>query len=113
MQLHDKAARRIAADLLRAVAKAVPFKIHTVLTDNGVQFTDNLPDRTAPETEAAIDAIWTARGEPRMYRIPAFDGACIQLGIEHRLSKPCHPWTTDKIEPLFRIPACYSPLAHG
>ena len=41
--------------------------------------------------EAAIDAIWAARGEPRLYRVPAFDGACAQLGVEHRLTKPYHP----------------------
>lgn len=62
VQLHDKATRRIAADFLRAVAEAVPFKIHTVLTDNGVQFIHNLPDRSTPEEEAAIDAYWAARG---------------------------------------------------
>lgn len=90
-QLHEKATRRVAADFLRALAEALPYKLHTVLTDNGVQFTNNLPDRTDPETEAAINAIWAARGEPRMYRIPAFDGACTQLGIEHRLTKPYHP----------------------
>ena len=47
-----------------------------------------LPDGTDPETEAATDAIWAARGEPRMCRIPAFNGACAQLGVEHRLTKP-------------------------
>ena len=96
VQLHDKATRRIAADL-RAVAKAVPFKIHTVLTDNGVQFIHNLPDRSTPEEEAAIDAYWAARGEPRVYLVHAFDHACTQLGIEHRTTKPYHPWTNGQV----------------
>ena len=39
--------------------------MHTVLTDNGVQFTDTLPADEDPEAEAAIDAIWAARGESR------------------------------------------------
>ena len=37
-QLHEKATRRVAADFLRALIAAVPYKIHTVLTDNGTQF---------------------------------------------------------------------------
>ena len=102
VQLHEKATRRVAADFLRAVAKAVPFKIHTVLTDNGVQFTDTLPDRTTPEEEAAIDALWAARGEPRLYRVHAFDNARTQLGIEHRTTKPDHPWTNGQVERMNR-----------
>src|SRR3954462_7725279 len=33
-QLHEKATRRVAADFLRALVTAVPYTIHTVLTDN-------------------------------------------------------------------------------
>jgi transposase-like protein len=39
-ELHSKAMTRTAADFLRALIKAVPCKIHTVLTDNGIHFTD-------------------------------------------------------------------------
>jgi hypothetical protein len=38
--LHEKATRRVSADFLRARIKAVPYKIHTVLTDNGTHFTE-------------------------------------------------------------------------
>src|SRR6202048_4944815 len=34
-QLHERATRRIAGDFLRALIAAVPYTIHTVLTDNG------------------------------------------------------------------------------
>src|SRR5215510_6841895 len=33
-ELHEKATRRVAADFLWNLIKAVPYKIHTVLTDN-------------------------------------------------------------------------------
>jgi hypothetical protein len=39
-ELHEKATTRIAADFLHALIKAVPYKVHTVLTDNGTHFTD-------------------------------------------------------------------------
>ena len=39
VELHEKAATAIAADFLRHLIAAVPYKIHTVLTDNGIQFT--------------------------------------------------------------------------
>jgi transposase-like protein len=38
-ELHEKATTRIAANFLRALLKAVPYKVHTVLTDNGTHFT--------------------------------------------------------------------------
>ena len=40
-QLHEKATRRVAGDFLRALTAAVPYRTHTVLTDNGTHFTDH------------------------------------------------------------------------
>lgn len=40
VQLVEKATRRVAGDFLRALTAALPYKIHTVLTDNGTHFTD-------------------------------------------------------------------------
>ncbi len=39
-ELHERATRRIAADFLGRLVAAVPYRIHTVLTDNGTHFTD-------------------------------------------------------------------------
>src|ERR687897_2098677 len=50
-RLHERATRRIAADFLRALVAAVPYEGHTVLTDNGTQFTDTTP--TNVDAEAA------------------------------------------------------------
>jgi transposase InsO family protein len=99
-QLHEKATRRIAADFLRALIAAVPYKIHTVLTDNGTQFTDHWP--VDDQAEAEAEAIWRSRGEPRIYRLHAFTHACEQNRVEHRLTKPRHPWTNGQVERMNR-----------
>ena len=39
VELHEKVARSTAADFLRRLVAAVPYKVHTVLTDNGTHFT--------------------------------------------------------------------------
>jgi transposase InsO family protein len=40
-QLVDKADRRTAWEFLEHLLKAVPYRIHTILTDNGTEFTAN------------------------------------------------------------------------
>ena len=44
VELHSKATRRVAADFLSHLADAVPYKISTILTDNGTHFTDPTGD---------------------------------------------------------------------
>ena len=39
VEVHERATQRIAADFLNALIQAVPYEVHTVLTDNGVHFT--------------------------------------------------------------------------
>ena len=51
-ELHEKANRWTATHFLKALIKAVPYKIHTVLTDNGIQFTD------LPENRFGLTAQW-------------------------------------------------------
>ena len=95
VELHEKVARRTAGDFLRRLIAAVPYKVHTVLTDNGTHFTT--PGNTssaAPDIKAALNAaepIWAH----------AFEYACAQSDIDHRLTKPKHPWTTDVIDKWF------------
>jgi transposase InsO family protein len=86
-QLHEVANVRTAAAFLEAVIAAAPYKIHTVLTDNGVQFCDMPQHRSGP----------TAR-----YRVHMFDRVCREHGIEHRLTKPNHPWTNGQVERMNR-----------
>ena len=107
-QLHERATRRVAAEFLEALAAAVPYRVHTVLTDNGTQFVDCTPlPAWQRELEARDDAARTAApdaAEPEctVWRRHAFDCACERLGVEHRLTKPAHPWTNGQVERMNR-----------
>ena len=48
VQLVDKANRKTAWEFLEAVLEAVPYKIHTILTDNGIQFCEQQRNRNRP-----------------------------------------------------------------
>jgi transposase InsO family protein len=96
VELHEKATRRIAGDFLRTLAAAVPYKIHTVLTDNGTHFTDPTGDGWTPED------IREMRAQKLPFRCHAFEAACADLDIEHRLTKPRHPWTNGQVERMNR-----------
>ncbi len=86
-ELHDKANRYTATAFLKALIEAVPYRIHTVLTDNGIQFCDLPRHRSGP----------TAR-----WRTHMFDLVCQEHRIEHRLTKPNHPWTNGQVERMNR-----------
>src|SRR5215211_4290640 len=95
-ELHEKATRRIAGNFLRALAAAVPYRVHTVLTDNGTHFTT--PGNTASAAPLIKEAI--ARGETVWAH--AFEYACAQNDVDHRLTKPRHPWTNGQVERMNR-----------
>ena len=86
-ELHKAASVKVAVGFLQALIEAVPYAIHTVLTDNGIQFGD-LPSRRA--------------GPTARYRVHLFDRICREHGIEHRLTKPNHPWTNGQVERMNR-----------
>src|SRR6185437_15019604 len=48
VELVDRADMRAAAAFLEALIAAVPYRIHTVLTDNGIQFADLPKNRKGP-----------------------------------------------------------------
>ena len=82
VQLVQSAGKMEAAQFLRDLILATPYRIHTVLTDNGVQFTPRKQD------------IWDVQH--------IFDRVCDEHGIDHRLTKVNHPWTTDEVEQSLR-----------
>ena len=86
-QLVEKANRVTASAFLVALLEAVPYKIHTVLTDNGIQF--RYPPRYA-------------NGPTARYMTHMFDMRCRENGIEHRFTKINHPWTNGQVERMNR-----------
>jgi transposase InsO family protein len=87
VQLVKKTGRTSASAFLTSLIKAVPYNIHTVLTDNGIQFT--FPPRYAD-------------GPTARYMTHMFDMRCRENGIEHRLTKIKHPWTNGQVERMNR-----------
>jgi IS30 family transposase len=72
VRLEKRAGKMEAAQFLRDLLQAPPYRIHTMLADNGIQFTNR-----------ALDAHAFAH---------IFDHVCGENGIEHRLTKVRHPW---------------------
>ena len=86
-QLHERADIKTAKAFLEALIAAVPYHIHTILTDNGIQFADLPKNREGPTAKL---------------RTHPFKATCVQHGIEHRLTKPNHPWTNGQVERMNR-----------
>ena len=78
------------AAFLREVVEVFPYRLHTVLTDNGMAFAD-LPKNRGRHPE--IEAIFGGH---------IFDRVCDEHGIRHRLTKPYHPWTNGQAERMNR-----------
>jgi hypothetical protein len=81
-ELHPEAIKTVAAQFLRHLSAAIPYKIHTILTDNGMQFTNRQQDTYAFQQ--------------------IFGRVCQEPGLEHRLTKTNHPWTNGQVERMNR-----------
>ncbi|TWI45100.1 integrase-like protein [Pseudomonas duriflava] len=81
-ELHEQMMRKNAVSFLEATLKTLPYKAHTALIDNGIQFAKKIGSES--------------------YWAHPFDRVCHQQGIEHRLTKPFHPWTNDQVERMNR-----------
>lgn len=80
--LPHRATRLLARDCLAPLLKAVPYKIHTILPDNGIQCTK----REGTEEGCIIP----------------LDRICLAHGIDHRMTKITHPWTNGQVERMPR-----------
>jgi transposase-like protein len=81
-ELHTESTRATAKTFLEHLIASVPYKMHTILTDNGIQFVNRKQDTMAFMTP--------------------FDRVCHAHGIEHRLTKVKHPWTNGQVERMNR-----------
>lgn len=81
-QLHETEGKLVMAQFLQELIAVVPYAIHTILTDNGIQFTNRTCDQHAPQH--------------------VFDEICDKHGIKHRLTKINHPWTSGQVERMNR-----------
>jgi transposase InsO family protein len=67
-----------AAQFLKKFIWTVPYKIRTILSDNGIQFTNRISD---------------------IHVFPLiFDSVCEEQGTEHRMTQAAHPWTNGHVE---------------
>jgi transposase InsO family protein len=85
-EIHTNRRAETAADFLKHFAEAFGHPIHTILTDNGSEFTDRFavkkPNKPANKPSGQHP----------------FDIACQGLDIEHKLTRPFHPQTNGMVE---------------
>jgi transposase InsO family protein len=96
VELHEKVTTQVAGDFLRALIQAVPYRVHTVLTDHGIHFT------TPSNTASAASLIRRAPKRGETVWAHAFEYACAQNNIDHRLTRLRHPWTNGQVERMNR-----------
>ncbi len=87
-----------AWEFLQHLLEAVPYRVHTILTDRAIG---------APLVRETIARGIQFAEQPRnrntIYSRPMrFDMICEANGIEHRLTKPNHPWTNGQVERMNR-----------
>ena len=88
VEFRDDIGKMNGADFLRGVIKAFAYKIHTVLTDNGIAFTD-LPKHRNKPVHVFLE-------------MHVFGGICNENDVVHKLSKPYDPWTNGQAERMNR-----------
>ena len=77
-ELYEKAGKMNAAKFQRHLIEVVPYAVHTILTDNGIQFADRKTDQLSLEH--------------------IFGRVCREDGIENRPTRVNHPWTNGHLQ---------------
>lgn len=92
VELHERATTAVSREFLLRLIAAVPYKIHTVLTDNGIQFT------TPGAGGSAVPLINEAMANGELFWANAFELTCARNDIDHRTTKAKHPRTNGQVE---------------
>jgi hypothetical protein len=86
LEIHPRRDAATSAGFLKRFLAHFPAKVHTILTDNGSEFTDRF----------AVDMPGKPKDKPSGNH--PFDRVCAETGIEHRLAKPFRPQTNGMVE---------------
>jgi transposase len=79
---HPEASKTVATQFRRHRSAIGPYKLHTVLTDHGIQFTNR------KQNQYAFTHLFAQVGD--------------EHGIAQRLTKTLHPWTNGQVEHMNR-----------
>jgi transposase-like protein len=109
VELHPKATAAVSGAFLRNLIAAVPYRIHTVLTDRAIgspsvreTMARGIPFTTPGAGGSAVPLIREATAAGELFRAHAFEYACARADIEHRTTKPKHPSTNGQVERMNR-----------
>jgi transposase len=86
LEIHPKRDGKTAAAFLERFLVDFPHRVHTILTDNGSEFTDRF----------AVDMKDKPRDRPSGKH--PFDHVCAERNIDHRLTRPYRPQTNGLVE---------------
>jgi IS30 family transposase len=86
VEIHRRRDAETSAGFLRRFLAHFPYRVHTILTDNGAEFTDRF----------AVDMKNKPQGRPSGHH--PFDLVCVKQKIDHRLTRPYRPQTNGLVE---------------
>jgi hypothetical protein len=86
VEIHRRRDAETSAGFLRRFLAHFPYPVHTILTDNGAEFTDRF----------AVDMKNKPPGKPSGHH--PFDLVCAKHKIDHRLTRPYRPQTNGLVE---------------
>ena len=86
MEIHQNRDARTSEEFLKRFLAHFPHPVHTILTDNGAEFTDRF----------AVDKKNKPIDKPSGQH--PFDQVCAKRGIQHRLIRPYRPQTNGLVE---------------
>jgi transposase-like protein len=99
---HKRATKMIAAGFLRHLIQALPYQIHTILTDGANVYLRPSKARVAERQALTMGIQFKNREQDGTAMEHIFGRTCRENGIEHRTTKVKHPWTNGQVERMNR-----------